>query len=109
MYERFPFIWPFRLGFGVALGPKKAVLGHKMRSFGRAPTELAPGPGVPPVSLWLNNWIWQGHHLGNTMDRFGNDPARWDGATAKTERWCACLLACLPACLLLTKFKGRGV
>ena len=28
--------------FGGCFGPKKAVLGHKMRSFGRAPPNLAP-------------------------------------------------------------------
>ena len=32
--------------FGGRFGPKKAVLGHKMRSFGRAPPDLAPrAPG----------------------------------------------------------------
>ena len=30
--------------FGGRFGPKKAVLGHKMRSFGRAPPDLAPQP-----------------------------------------------------------------
>ena len=30
--------------FGGHFGPKKAVLGHKMRSFGRAPPDLAPPP-----------------------------------------------------------------
>ena len=27
-----------------SFGPKKAVMGHKMRSFGRAPPDLAPLP-----------------------------------------------------------------
>ena len=31
-------------GFRSHFGPKKAVLGHKMRSFGRAPPDLAPSP-----------------------------------------------------------------
>ena len=31
-------------GFWGRFGPKKAVLGHKMRSFGRAPPDLAPPP-----------------------------------------------------------------
>ena len=31
-------------GFWGRFGPKKAVLGHKMRSFGRAPHDLAPTP-----------------------------------------------------------------
>ena len=31
-------------GFLGRLGPKKAVLGHKMRSFGKAPPGLAPPP-----------------------------------------------------------------
>ena len=30
--------------FGGYFGPKKAGLGHKMRSFGRAPPDLAPPP-----------------------------------------------------------------
>ena len=30
--------------FGGRFGPKKAVLGHKLRSFGRAPPNLAPPP-----------------------------------------------------------------
>ena len=31
-------------GFGGRFGQKKAVLGHKMRKFGRAPPDLAPPP-----------------------------------------------------------------
>ena len=31
-------------GFRGCFGPKKAVLGHKMRSFGRAPPDFAPPP-----------------------------------------------------------------
>ena len=31
-------------GFRGRFGPNKAVLGHKMRSFGRAPPDLAPPP-----------------------------------------------------------------
>ena len=31
-------------GFLGRFGPKKAVLGHKMRSFGRAPPDLVPPP-----------------------------------------------------------------
>ena len=31
-------------GFRGRFGPKKAVLGHKMRTFGRAPPELVPPP-----------------------------------------------------------------
>ena len=34
-------------GFWGRFGPKKAILGHKMRSFGRAPPDLAPPPPVP--------------------------------------------------------------
>ena len=63
----------FRLGvsrgFGGCFGRKKAALGHKMRSFGRAPPDLAPPTGAPPVSFWLKTWIWQGHHLGSRMAR----------------------------------------
>ena len=32
------------IGFGGRLGTKKAVLGHKKRSFGRTPPDLAPPP-----------------------------------------------------------------
>ena len=38
-------------GFRGRLGPKKAILGHKMRNFGRAPPDVAPRLGVPPVSF----------------------------------------------------------
>ena len=31
-------------GFREYFGPKKAVLGHKMRTFGRAPPDLGPPP-----------------------------------------------------------------
>ena len=31
-------------GFQGCFGPKKAVLGYKIRSFGRAPPDLAPPP-----------------------------------------------------------------
>ena len=31
-------------GFWGRFGPKQAVVGHKMRSFGRAPPNLAPPP-----------------------------------------------------------------
>ena len=32
------------MSFGAVFGPKKAVLGHKMRSFGGVPPDLAPLP-----------------------------------------------------------------
>ena len=51
MYETFPFVWPLSVGFGAVFGPKKAVLGYKMRSIRRAPPGLAPRPGAPPVGL----------------------------------------------------------
>ena len=35
---------PVLTRFRGRLGPKKAVLGHKMRTFGRAPPDLAPLP-----------------------------------------------------------------
>ena len=42
-------------GFWGRFGPKKAVLGHKMRSFGRAPHDLAPPPrGATAEFLAIN-------------------------------------------------------
>ena len=58
------------IGFQGRFGPKKAALGHKISSFleGHLPTWRA-GPGAPPLTFWLNTWIWQGHHLGSRMAR----------------------------------------
>ena len=53
-------------------------------------------PGPPPGSLWLKNWIRQGHDLGSGMATQAKDPKRWDGAMAETTRRrvvVACLLA----------------
>ena len=51
--------------------PKKVVLGHKMRSFGRAPADLLPPPRGATGDFWLKTWIWQGHHLGNRIRDVG--------------------------------------
>ena len=56
-------------GFWDFFEPKKAVSGHKMRIFGRAPPDLAAPPGAPTLSFWLKTWIWQDHHLGFRMAR----------------------------------------
>ena len=87
------------IGFRGHLGPKEVVLGHKMRSFG-APPDLAPPP-LGASSEFLAQ-IWQGHHLGSRMARVEWSPKRWQ----KGEVLLAC---CLLACLLLARFKGRGV
>ena len=42
--QNFPAFGRFEFVFGGHFGPKRAVLGHKMRSFGRAPPDLAPSP-----------------------------------------------------------------
>ena len=73
-------------GFGVCFGRKIAVLGPKLRRFGRAPPDLAPPPGPPPASFWLEIWIWQGDHLCSKMATWAKDPKRWDGAMAKTAQ-----------------------
>ena len=96
-----------RTGFRGRFGPKKAVLGHKMRSFGRAPPDVAPPPrgatGVflaenldlarAPPRLW-DGWIREGSKV----------LRRSNGQNGKVT--CLLLVAC---CLLLAKFKGRGV
>ena len=73
-------------GVSGPLWPNKAVLGHKMCSFGRAPPHFAPRPAVRPVKFWLKTWIWQGHPLGCRMARSKKDTRRWDGVMAKMER-----------------------
>ena len=40
-----------RLGVLTKFGPQKAVLGHKMRIFGRAPPNLAPPPRAANVDF----------------------------------------------------------
>ena len=42
-------------GFRGRFGPKKAVLGHKMRTFGRAPPDLAPPPRGPTGECLAQN------------------------------------------------------
>ena len=41
--------------FGDRFGPKKAVLGHKMRRFGRAPPYLAPPPRATTGEFMAEN------------------------------------------------------
>ena len=45
-----------RFGFWGRFGPKKGVLRHKMRSFGRAPPELAPPPQCGTGEVLAENW-----------------------------------------------------
>ena len=42
-------------GFRGCFGPKRAVLGHKMRSFGRAPPDLAPPPRGATGEFWAQD------------------------------------------------------
>ena len=42
-------------GFRGRFGPKKAVSGHKMRSFGRAPPDLAPPPRAATAEFLAEN------------------------------------------------------
>ena len=44
----------FLLGVKAVLGQKKPILGHKIRSFGWAPPDLAPLPGAPPESFFCS-------------------------------------------------------
>ena len=46
---------PVLTEFQGRFGPKKAVLGHKMRSFGRAPPDLAPLPRGATGELLAQN------------------------------------------------------
>ena len=55
-------------GFGGYFGPKEAVLGHKMRSFGRVPPDLAP----PPRGA-------TGEFLAHNLDLARAPPRLWDG------------------------------
>ena len=48
---------------------KPAVLGTKCVVLGGHLPTWSPRPGAPPVSFWLQTWIWQGHHLGYKMLR----------------------------------------
>ena len=42
-------------GFSGSFGPKKAVVGPKMRSFGRAPPDVAPPPRGTTSEFWAQN------------------------------------------------------
>ena len=93
--------------FRGSFGPKKAVLGRKMRSFAKAPPDLAPRPPGATGESWLKTWIWQGHHLDFRMARGGVEPGAMrptNGQNGKEKR----LVACLLACLLLEKSKKKG-
>ena len=94
-------------GFWGCLGPKTAILGHKMRSFGRAPPDLAP----PPRGAG-------GEFLAQNLDLARAPPSLQDGESRvepgamrpsnsqnKKEK---CLLLVVVACLL-ARFKGGGV
>ena len=62
--RRLPVLTEFRRRFG----PKKAVLGHKMRSFAGAPPDLAP----PPRGA-------TGEFLAQNLNLARPPPKLWDG------------------------------
>ena len=102
--------------FESVLGPfwaGKSVLADKMHGFRRTPPDLVPRPGAQAVTFWLKTWIPQEHHVGYDIAWVEYSPKWWNGVIAKMERRSvACLLACcllLVVCLLLARFKGRGV
>ena len=47
--------WAVLSGFRGCCGPKKAISGLKMRSFGRAPLDLAPLPGGATAEFLAQN------------------------------------------------------
>ena len=59
---------PVLTEFWGCFGPKKAVLGHIMRSFARAPPNLEPSP-----------WGATGEFLAENMDLAGPPPRLRDG------------------------------
>ena len=78
-----------------------ATFGPKLRSFGRAPPDLAPPPRAATGEFfWLKTWIWQGHHLGSRMAKVESRPRRWEGAMA-TERNGDVLVVVVVACCCL--------
>ena len=85
-------------GYKGRFGPKKAVLGHKMRSFGRAPPDLAP----PPRGA-TGEFLAQNLDLARPQLRVHDDGAmRWSNGPNGNEK---CLLAC--CCKLLQNGFGR--
>ena len=89
-------------------GPKKAVLGHKMRSFGRTPPDVAPAPRAATGEFLAQNLdlarpppMLQDGYMGKRFEALGRSNGQ-DGMET-------CLLLLVVACCLLTKFKGRGV
>ena len=69
MFEPFAFVWPFRLGFGAVLRQKRGFCGKKCAILGAQLPTWRPRNAVPPVSLGLKTWMWQGHHRGSRMAR----------------------------------------
>ena len=84
-----------------------------MRSFGRAPPELAPLPRGATVEFWAENWDLARPPPGIEDGESRVEPTamkRSNGLNRKEKcLFLACLLACclLLACLL-ARFKGRG-
>ena len=70
----FPFVWAFRRGLGAILGEKWLFLAQNCTNLGGHLPTWHHLHGPPPVTFWLKNLIWQGHHVGSK---------RWDGAMAK--------------------------
>ena len=92
-------------GFRGCFGPKKAVLGHKMRSFGRAPPDLAP----PPRGA-TGEFLAQNLDLAKPPPRLQDGQSRVESGAMRLSNGqngkekCLLLVACcllLVACLLL--------
>ena len=109
-------------GFRGCFGPKKAVLGHEMRSFGKAPPDLPPLPQGTTAEFLARNLdlARRPPRLEDSWSRVEPEAVERSNGRNGKEKCCllfVCLLACcLLACLLarllaclLARFKGRGV
>ena len=95
-------------GFGGYFGRKMAVFGPKLRKFRRPPPDLAPPPRAAT-----------GDFLAQNLDLARPSPRLQDGYMGKRSEALGrsngqngmetCLLLLVACCLLLAKFKGRGV
>ena len=72
-------------GFGGRFGQKKAVLGQEMRSFGRAPPDLAPPPRVANGEFLAENLDLARPPPGLRNGQMESSLRRWEGAMAKIK------------------------